>query len=372
MYELACPACNSSSQYDVSDYLLMCPLCSATFSLERETGHKEVYNDHFIVANSSNPVQVKALVLEWLRRLNHRQDSVDSEFFISDISGLSAPFWVVSVEAHTVWKGLVQRQKRRQIEAKFGSDYLIEQGQFKRNYRWAVSGRHNICESWGMTRLHEPKEPVSVGWDGFPLDSTFSRGQLQDAKSEKAAYESREFFDFKFSNGLAILGVQVSEEEAMRRAKLHVEQYHLELAKLNVDYLTDFRTEIEIAGIQLIHLPFWYASYVYKPQTMLRHFYKPKEKKLILEGYNSGVLIGQLPIHQADKIGVNATICAIATVVFLVFGLVLHKAFLLVALFSLVVAGISAYLNIAAKQDSGAVTSEANGQIDEADLAKVV
>lgn len=174
MYELACPACNSSSQYDVSDYLLMCPLCSATFSLERETGHKEVYNDHFIVANSSNPVQVKALVLEWLRRLNHRQDTVDSEFFISDISGLSSPFWVVSIEAHTVWKGLVQRQQRRQIEAKFGADYLIEQGQFKRNYRWAVSGRHNICESWGMTRLHEPKEPVSVGWDGFPLDSTFS------------------------------------------------------------------------------------------------------------------------------------------------------------------------------------------------------
>ena len=350
----------------------MCPLCSATFSLERETGHKEVYNDHFIVANSSNPVQVKALVLEWLRRLNHRQDSVDNEFFISNISGLSTPFWVVSIEAHTIWKGLVQRQQRRQIEAKFSSDYLIEQGKFKRNYRWAVSGRHNICESWGMTRLHEPKEPVCVEWDGFPLDSTFSRGQLQDAKSEKAAYESREFFDFKFSNGLAILGVQVSEDEAMRRAKLHVEQYHLELAKMNVDFLTDYRTEIEIAGVQLIHLPFWYASYVYKPQTMLRHFYKPKEKKLILEGHNSGVLIGELPIHQSDKIGVNATICAIFAVIFVVLGLVLHKAFYLVALFSLAVAGISAYLRISAKPDSGPVASGAPRQIEDSELVKLV
>jgi uncharacterized protein (UPF0333 family) len=50
----------------------------------------------------------------------------------------------------------------------------------------------------------------------------------------------------------------------------------------------------------------------------------------------------------------------------------LHKAFLLVALFSLVIAGISAYLNISAKQDSDAVASAANRQIDEADLAKVV
>jgi hypothetical protein len=369
MYELACPACNSPSFYDVSDYLLMCPLCSATFSLERESGHKEVYNDHFIVANSSNPVQVKAMVVEWLRRLNHRQDLVDSEYFVTNINGLSIPFWIVSLEAHTTWKGLVKRHSRRKLEGKSGSDYLVEQGQFKRNYRWAISGRHNICESWGMTRLHEPKEPIEVCWDGFPLDSTFSRGQLQDAKTEKTAYEAREFFDFKFSNGLAVVGVQVSEDEAMRRAKLHVEQYHLELAKINVDFLTDMRSEVEIAGVQLIHLPFWHATYVYRPQTVLRHFFKSKEKNVVMEGFNSGVLIGELPIKQTDKISVNAIVSGVASIVFLALGIAWHGAFILVALFCLIVSAASMYLSVVRKSDERDTASDIGDQSKVAEVS---
>jgi hypothetical protein len=269
---------------------------------------------------------------------------------------LSLPYWVVSLEAHTAWKGLVQRQHRTRLDSRPGSDFLVEKDQFKRNYRWAVSGRDNICESWGMTRLHEPKEALDVRWDGFPLDSTFSRGQLQDPKTDKSAYDSREFFEFKFSNGLAIVGVQVNEEEALRRARLHVEQYHLELSRLNVDHLTDFRTEVEVAGIQLIHLPFWHATFVYRPRTTLRHFYRPKEKHVLLEGYNNGVLAGELPIRHKDKLWVNAVICGIGAVVTGLLGLVWHPAFLLVAAFALIVAGGSAYV----------ATARANAGSDEA------
>ncbi len=344
MYELACPACNSPSQYDISDYLLMCPFCSATFRLDKESGQKEIFNDHYIIANTSNPVQVKSLVLEWLARLNHKPNATAKEYFITNISGLSRPYWVVSLEVYTVWKGLVQRQHRVRLDSYPGTDYLIEHGQFKRNYRWAISGRNNICESWGMTRLHEPKEPIEVAWDGFPLDSTFSRGQLQEPKTEKSAYDSREFFEFKFSNGLAIIGVQVDEDEALRRARLHVEQYHLELSKLNVDYLTDFRTEVEVAGVQLVHLPFWYATYVYRPRTILRHFYRPKEKNVILEGYNNGVLAGELPIRHKDKLWVNALICGAASVILFLLGLAWHSAFFVVALFGVIVTAASAYV----------------------------
>lgn len=361
MYELACPACNSPSQYDLSNYLLMCPFCSVTFRIDSDTGQKDVFGDHYVIANTSSPAQVKTLVLEWLNRLNHKPGADDKEYFVTNIKGLSLPFWVVSMEVHTAWKGLVQRQQRSRLEIGPGSDYLIEQGQFKRNYRWAVSGRHNLCESWGMTRLHEAKEDIDVKWDGFPLDSTFSRGQIQEARSAKAAYDSREFFEFKFANGMAIVGIQVNEEEALRRARLHVEQYHLELARLNVDYLTDFRTEIEVAGVQLIHLPFWYATYVYKPRTALRHFYRPKEKHVILEGYNNGILAGELPIHHKDKMWVNSIICAVASLLFFLLGVVWHPAFLLVALFGAVVTAGSAYVATVRAADAKKLASGATG-----------
>ena len=67
MYELACPACNSASQYDIQDYLLMCPFCSATFSMDMETGQKDIFGDHYIVANTSNAAQLKSLITEWLK-----------------------------------------------------------------------------------------------------------------------------------------------------------------------------------------------------------------------------------------------------------------------------------------------------------------
>lgn len=344
MYELACPSCNSPSQYDTANYLLMCPFCSVTFRIDADSGQKDVFGDHFIIANTSSPVQVKTLVQEWLGRLNHKQGATDKEYFVTNIKGLSLPFWVISMEVHTSWKGLVQRQQRSRLDSQPGSDYLIEQGQFKRNYRWAVSGRHNLCEHWGMTRLHEPKEDIDVRWDGFPLDSTFSRGQIQEPKTERTAYDSREFFEFKFANGMAIVGIQVEEDEALRRARQHVEQYHLELSRLNVDFLTDFRTETEVAGVQLVHMPFWYATYMYRPRTTLRHFYRPKEKHVILEGFNNGVLAGELPIHHKDKMWVNSIVSAAATVFFLLLGALWHPAFLLVALFGGLITAGSAYM----------------------------
>lgn len=368
MYELACPTCNAASQYDFNDYLLMCPFCSATFRLDSDAGQKEVYGDHYIVSNTSNPAQVKELVLEWLKRLNHKPGATDREYFVVNIRGISLPFWIVSMEVHTSWKGLVKRQNRARLENQPGSEFLVEPGNFKRNFRWAVSARNNICESWGMTRLHEPKEKIRVEWDGFPLDSTFSRGQIQDRENSRSAYDAREFFEFKFANGLPIAGIQVNEDEALRRARMHVEQYHLELSRLNVDFLTDYRTETEIAGIQLVHLPFWYATYVYRPRTMLRHFYRPKEKNVVLEGYNNGILVGELAIQHKDKMWVNAAVCAAATFALFLLGVVWHPAFLLVALFMACVAAASAYI-ASVRSQSGAL-GEATALVDAAGAPK--
>jgi hypothetical protein len=310
-----------------------------------ETGQKEPFGEHYIVANSAAPTHVRTLVTDWLKRLHHRPGQAEREYFVVDINGISIPYWVVSMEVHTVWKGLVRRAQRNRLEQSAGGEYLIEKGQFRRNYRWAISARENLCEFWGMTRLHHPKEPIDVQWDGFPLDSTFTRGQIDEATNEEEnAYESREFFEFKYANGLPILGIQVGEEEALRRARMHVNSYHKSLSELNVDYLLDYRSETEVAGIQLIHLPFWNARYVYRPRTVLKHFYKPAEKNVILNGFNNGILQGELAIHHSQKVWVNSFICSIAAIIFFVMGIAWHPAFFFVALFSLLVAGGSALL----------------------------
>jgi hypothetical protein len=353
MYELTCPACNSPSTYNFSDYLLLCPFCSASFHLNPENGQKEIFGDHFIVPNTADGRAIKELTMEWLKRLHHNPKAAEKEFWVVDIKGISLPYWVVSMEGHTHWKGLAQKNRRSVLNYKPGADFLIENGQFRRSYRWAISARENLCESWGLTRLHEPKEDIKVQWDGFPLDSTLSRGQLIESDTEqKSIYDSREFFDFKYANGLPIMGIQVDEKEALRRAKQHVELYHFQLAGLNCDYLTDYRTELDIAGIQLIHLPVWHASYVYKPNNPLKYFYKPKEKNVILEGYHKGILNGELAIIHNDKVWVNSIISGAATVFLFLLGAAWHPAFYIVALFAAFISMISIYIGLTVKNQS--------------------
>ena len=59
-----------------------------------------------------------------------------------------------------------------------------------------------------MTRLHEPQEGFEARWDGFPLDSTYSRGRIDSdlgmkkrsgtREIELSAYDVREYFDEEF------------------------------------------------------------------------------------------------------------------------------------------------------------------------------
>lgn len=344
MHELACPSCNSPHSYDLRDCLLMCPFCSATFSIDMETGLKEAYPEHYIVPNVVDAKTTRELVLEWLKRIHHKPGAVEKEFFVVDLKGLSIPFWVVSAEVHTTWKGLIRKARRTTFDVGAGADFISESGTFRRTYRWAVSARGNICEMWGMARLHEPKEEMSVEWDGFPLDSTLSRGKLIEVPNERPIYDVREFFDFKFANSLKILGMQVTEDEALRRARLHIELYHWKLARLNTDYLIDHRTEIDVAGIQLLHLPFWFARYVYSPKNSLRHFVKKTERHVIMDGYGRSLLKGELGIIRNDKLVVNAIICAVASVFLFLIGLLWHPAFFFVGVFGFIIAGASGFI----------------------------
>lgn len=348
MHELTCPHCTSASYFDLNDYLLMCHYCSATFRLHRENNRKEIFNDHYIVPNYVDALKIKENMYEWLRRMHHIPQNVEKEFFVTDIKGSSLPYWVVSLEVHTVWRGNVERKNAR-IDNSNKSRFLVESGQFRKSYRWAISARKNICENWGIQRLHEPGEGVEVNWDGFPLDSTFSRGRLQspqDVKEERLAYDRREYFEFKYSNGLSISGIQIAEDEAIRRAKMHLELYHHAIASKQCDFVVDVRSEIDIAGIQLVHLPFWFVTYIHRPLGVMRHVYKPKEHHAVFEGVNAGIIRGEVPVKNRDKLWINAGVCAGASVVAFLIGTVWHPVFFLICLFFATVSAISCFVAV--------------------------
>ena len=332
----------------------MCPVCSSSFLVHYGEGTKEIYNDHYIVPNQAETTAIQDNIIEWLKRLHHKPNQTKKEFIVSDISGFSLPYWVVSVEVHTRWKGFVKRSSRNLMDPTPGGNFLAEEGVFSRTYRWCVSARSNIFEQWGMSKLHVPNENIDVEWDGFPLDSTFTRGILEpdmlvkEIGGEKISahvYEEKEPFEFKFANGVRVLGVQTPEDEAIRRAKRHISLYHEKLARLNVDTIVDVRTEFDFAGVQLIHLPFWFGKYVYRPSNVLSHFQQPKERSIILEGFTNGILNGEFVMTQSDKLEINVYVSAIAAVVLFIMGVLWHGAFFLISLFAVGIALASAQVS---------------------------
>ena len=340
MHEITCPSCNKASQFNFKDYLLLCPYCSATFKFDTNNGNKEMFIDHYIIPNRIDSQSAKNLTLEWLKRMHHTADNIERDFVIVDVQGFSLPVWITSTECHTAWKGLIKKNNQNKIGAQRQSDYIEESGEFRRRYRWAVSSRSNICEIWGLAKLHETTEDIEITWDGFPFDSTMSRGSLSD-EDVKNAYDARNYFEFKYSNGLPIMGIQIDEHEALRRARHHLDLYHTQLSQLNVDYLVDYRTEFEIAGVQLIHVPIWKVKYVYKPSGLLRFLHSPEEKNVLLNGYNKGLLKGELSIIYNEKLYYNAIITFVTSIMLMLVGLVTHPALCVVSIVLFVISIIS-------------------------------
>lgn len=350
MHELNCPTCNTPSQFEIRDYFHLCPYCSTTFQLDFTTGKKEIFHDHFIIPNQVDAKRIKEIVVDWFKRFHHSPVQAEADFKVTQLSGVSIPYWVVSVDVHTNWKGYVTRQNQNRLDSSPNARYLIEKGGFKRTYRWAISARQNINEHWGIIRLHDPHEEIEADWDGFPLDSTFSRGLLgaispaEENKIEDKIYEAKEPFDFRFANGTKILSTQIDETEAIRRAQRHIDQYHLKLAQVQCDTLIDVQTEFDMAGIQLIHLPIWVGKYLYKPTGFLSHFTTYQEKHLLIDGFGAGVLKGELVLAKNEKLMINAWVTAAAAIVTIILAFALHPAFIFVAFFAVGISLTSVHL----------------------------
>ena len=154
-------------------------------------------------------------------------------------------------------------------------------------------------------------------WDGFPLDSTFSRGRLDnqgapETKTTEKSLRCERKIDYKYSNDLAIMPVEVSEEEAIERAP-NITRYHTEIAEQNLDtHQYPHRNRHRRSSAH--SSTFWSSKYLYRPNGILRHLKPSKEKRVLIEGYTGGVLAGELAIVQEDKLKINTVVCSVLAI----------------------------------------------------------
>lgn len=340
MFEVTCPSCSASFEYNDDDYIHLCPYCSSGFVLDVEEGAKDLIGDNFIVPNQLEKEQVAGIFYDWISTRYHRPDRIKNEFKILGTYGISLPYWVISLEAHTYWSGHSQKAALYSGQAaRHDTKFVLEDGRFSRRYRWAVTARHSPKEHWGLERMHQPKERVLVDWDGFPLDE--SMGRARDGTP--LIYDAKQLFSFDHANGLPVAGIQVKESKAIARARDQVNEYHRRIAKTKAGSLFEHRTEIEIVGIQVIHVPFWFIRYAFVPKSAFKYFTTARERRIVLGGYSAQVLEAEMPLNASDKVMTNMIVCGCASVLSIAMAVFYNPMFFFIFIFFLAVCFFSAW-----------------------------
>ena len=340
MYEVSCASCQANFEYNTEDYIHLCPFCSAGFIIDADEGSKDLIGDHYIIPSNLHSDQIQTIFYDWIGERYHRPDKIKNEFSILGYYGVMLPYWVISLEAHTYWSGHSSKSKHYPGQShELAAKFVKEDGRFSRRYRWAILARKSPKEHWGLERLHKPKEQIMVDWDGFPLDETMG---VQDS-GDPPIYEAKMGFKFEHTGNLTLAGIQVREGQAILRAKDQITEYHRRISKSKIGSLYEHRTEIEVVGIHIVHIPFWLLRYSFAPKSVFRFFTTARERRILVQGYTKAVLDAELPLSGSDKVLTNLIVCGSLGFISLVLSVFLNTLFFFLFVLLSIISAVSAW-----------------------------
>ena len=340
MYEVSCASCQASFEYNSEDYVHLCPFCSAGFIIDTAEGTKDLIGDHYIIPSNLHSDQIQKIFFDWIAQRYHRPDKIRSEFSVLGYYGVLLPYWVISLEAHTYWSGHSAKEKNYSGQSnELAAKFVKEEGRFSRRYRWAILARKSPKEHWGLERLHKPKENVMTDWDGFPLDETMGVAD----EGDPPIYEAKMNFKFEHTGNLTLAGIQVRENQAILRARDQITEYHRRIAKTKIGSLYEHRTEVEVVGIHVVHIPFWLLRYSFAPKSFFRFFTTARERRILVQGYTKAVLDAEMPLSSSDKILTNLIICGVLAFISMVLAVFFNTLFFFLFLIFIFIACVSGW-----------------------------
>ena len=153
------------------------------------------------------------------------------------------PFWVISVEAKSTYKGIFERI----------APAIVKEGTISKEYDWLVLAREA-----SEFPTHEYEVPL----------------------------EGKIPFDFRKIEGFAkLLNSEIDREAALEMAKQQIEDHHRFLLQQDVDKIVEIQTEVTSKQIVYLHAPIWFIKYEYKGKVY----------QLIIEGTAGTALKGDIP-----------------------------------------------------------------------------
>jgi hypothetical protein len=237
---IRCSHCGAPVEFKPGEIIATCKYCGFTTVIE--TG--QAFNfEHSLLLNNYNPDKIEGLVRDWMRSGFMKPGDLAKKSKITEKNLTYLPFWVVSLETTTKYKGIFERI----------SPPIVKEGQIQKEYSWLVLAR---------------------GAAGFPT------------REYDVPLAGKIPYDFRKIEGFAkLLNSEMQREQAIELAKQQIDTHHRFLLQQDIDRIVEATTSVELKQIVYLHAPLWFIKYEYKGNSY----------QLIVDGSTGMVLKGDIP-----------------------------------------------------------------------------
>ena len=238
--EITCSHCGAPISFEPGEIMATCKYCGYTVVIE--TGKTFTF-EHSMLQNKYDLTEIEETIKNWMRAGFLKPSDLAKKSKIMEKTLIYLPFWVVSVEAESNYKGIFERI----------TPAVVKEGKIEKKYDWLVLARK-------ATKF--PTREYDVPLTG------------------KIPYDFRKIEAFA-----KILNSEIEKNEAAERAKQQVEEHHRYLAQQDIDRIIEMKSEIEINQSVYLHAPIWFVKYEYKG----------KAYQLLIDGATGTVIKGDIP-----------------------------------------------------------------------------
>ena len=238
--EIRCSHCGAPVEFKPGELFATCKYCGFTTVIE--TGQAFTF-EHSLLLNNYSEAQIEDLARDWMRSGFMKPGDLAKKAKITEKNLVYLPFWIVSADATTKYKGIFERI----------SPAIVKEGQIQKEYNWLVLAREA---------------------------SSFPTKEYNVPLTGKIPY------DFRKIEGFAkLLNSEMTREEALEIAKQQIEALHRFLLQQDIDRIVEAATTVNLKQMVYLHAPAWFIKYEYKNNNY----------QMIVDGATGNVLKGDIP-----------------------------------------------------------------------------
>jgi len=237
---IRCSHCGGPVDFTPGEIIATCKYCG--FTTVVETGQAFTF-EHSLLLNKYDEVQIETPMRDWMRSGFVKPSDLAKNSKITEKTLVYLPFWVVSIEAKSTYKGIFERM----------TPSIVKDGTIEKEYNWLVLAR-------------EATEFPTREYD-VPLD-----GKMP--------------YDFRRIEGFAkVLNSEIDRDEAVALAKQQIEAHHRFLLQQDVDKIVEVHSDFNVKQAVYLHTPIWFIKYEYRN----------KSYQLLIDGATGTVVKGEIP-----------------------------------------------------------------------------